>query len=87
MGLWLVQREAVQMSDMVERLTVVLGEQLAAAFTSGRPVVLSKIARAVFEATREPTHAMLQAHTAHGDFDHEEAALANWQAMIDAELK
>lgn len=88
MGLRLVSGKAEQMSDMVERLTVVLGEQLAAAFTSGKPVVLSKIVHAMLENMREPTQAMMNAHhLVPEDNDFDERCLANWQAMIDAELK
>jgi hypothetical protein len=75
------------MSDMVERLTIVLGEQLASGFTSGKPVMLSKIVRVMLENMRDPTNEMLTAEEVHPSCHTCGGHLEGWHNMIDAALK
>lgn len=66
--------------DMKDRIGRVI------AFGMGTDESPENIARAVLEAMREPTEAMVEAVASSGGSNWTRALTANWRTMIDAEL-
>jgi hypothetical protein len=89
------------MSEMVDRAVKAIAEKFAPAIDMRAPyakVMVAAAARAVIEALREPTEAMIDAVDVSGETDAgggnnatylvgKEEAAAVWRAMIDEALK
>lgn len=76
------------MSDsMVDRVARAMGEKIAPALQpGGEPVRVKDVARAVIEAMREPTEAMIDASNANDNIVYGSGEMT-WRTMIDAALK